>query len=200
MFHTSLWAWLRLRSRHWTASFPSSQQLSRPWPRLLRLGTWLSAFGIGRLAFPAVDGHLAPGPASLGWHQARAQCLRHQTAGFPALDAESTAISPGPFSDGRRREATLRRRGFDFSRQPLHFGPGFGFCGKTVKVVLASGPGCLSRHEQGRSQGFRIPADNFKLPNELARRGVCDSVGKSPAWRGLDVGFRNGPSGGRTDW
>ena len=43
-------------------------------------------------------------------------------------------------------------------------------------VVLARGPGCPSRHEPARSQGFRIPADNF--PNELAR--VCDSVGKSP--------------------
>ena len=32
-------------------------------------------------------------------------------------------------------------------------------------------------------QRFRIPADNF--PNELAR--VCDSVEKSPAWRGLDA-------------
>ena len=50
-------------------------------------------------------------------------------------------------------------------------------------VVLARGPGCPSLHE--RSQGFGIPADNF--PNELAR--VCDSVGKSPAWRGLDVAF-----------
>ena len=52
-------------------------------------------------------------------------------------------------------------------------------------VVLARGPGCPSRHEPARSQGFGIPADNF--PNELAR--VCDSVGKSPAWRGLDMAF-----------
>ena len=55
-------------------------------------------------------------------------------------------------------------------------------------VVLASGPGCPSRHEPARSrlQGFkfRIPADN--IPNELLAR-VCDSVGKSPAWRGLDA-------------
>ena len=54
-----------------------------------------------------------------------------------------------------------------------------------VMVVLARGPGCPSRHEPARSQRFRIPADNF--PNELAR--VCDSVGKSPAWRGLDAAF-----------
>ena len=48
-------------------------------------------------------------------------------------------------------------------------------------VVLARSPGCPSRHEPARSQGFQIPADNF--PNELAR--VCDSVpvGKSPTWR-----------------
>ena len=57
--------------------------------------------------------------------------------------------------------------------------------GSDVMVVLAHGPGCPSRHEPARSQGFGIPADNF--PNELAR--VCDSVGKSPAWRGLDVAF-----------
>ena len=54
-----------------------------------------------------------------------------------------------------------------------------------VKVVQARSPGCPSRHEPARSQGFQIPADNF--PNELAR--VCDSVGKSPAWRGLDAAF-----------
>ena len=54
-----------------------------------------------------------------------------------------------------------------------------------VMVVLARSSGCPSRHEPARSQGFPIPADNF--PNELAR--VCDSVGKSPAWRGLDVAF-----------
>ena len=38
-----------------TAGFPRSRRLSRPWPRLRRLGTGLSAFGIGRPAFPAVD-------------------------------------------------------------------------------------------------------------------------------------------------
>ena len=48
-------------------------------------------------------------------------------------------------------------------------------------VVLTRGPGCPSRQEPARSQRFGIPADNFS--NELAR--VCDSVGKSPAWRGL---------------
>ena len=50
-------------------------------------------------------------------------------------------------------------------------------------VVLAHSPGCLSGHEPAWSQGFAFPAD--KLPNQLARE--CDSVGKSPAWRGLDV-------------
>ena len=67
-------------------------------------------------------------------------------------------------------------------------GSGFGFCGTTVTVVLARSPGCPSRHdsEPARSQEFPIPVDNF--PNvELAC--VCDSVGKSPAWRGLDAAF-----------
>ena len=35
---------------------------------------------------------------------------------------------------------------------------------QSVIVVL---PGCPSRHEPARSQGFQIPADNF--PYELAR-------------------------------
>ena len=55
----------------------------------------------------------------------------------PALDGrlspQSTALSPGSLGDGRRRETTLRRRGFDFCRQPLLFGPGFaalGFLGR----------------------------------------------------------------------
>ena len=54
----------------------------------------------------------------------------------------------------------------------------------TVMVVLP-GLGCPSRHEPARSQGLPIPADNF--PNKLTR--VCDSAGKSPAWRGLDAAF-----------
>ena len=37
----------------------------------------------------------------------------------------------------------------------------------------------------GSVAGFPIPADN--IPNVLAR--VCDSEGKSPAWRGLDAAF-----------
>ena len=54
-------------------------------------------------------------------------------------------------------------------------------------VVLAHGPGCPSRNagEPARSQALPISADNF--PNEIAR--VCDSVGKSPAWRGLNAAF-----------
>ena len=54
-------------------------------------------------------------------------------------------------------------------------------------VVLTRSPGCPSRLEPARSQGSQapIPADNFS--NELAR--VCDSVGKSPAWRSLDAAF-----------
>ena len=44
--------------------------------------------------------------------------------------------------------------------------------------VMAVLPGCPSRHEPARSQGFQIPANNF--PNELAR--MCDSV--ESRWRG----------------
>ena len=122
-----------------------------------------SVGGFGRQAFPAVDRYPAPAPAaSVGWAPGSAPATLDGQ-----LSPQSTAISPGSLGDGRRREATLRRRGFDFCRQPLLFGPGFGFCGTTVMVVLARGPGCPSRHEPARSQGFGIPADNF--PNELAR-------------------------------
>ena len=61
---------------------------------------------------------------------------------FAALDGrlspQSTALSPGSPGGGRRREATLRRRGFDFCRYSLLFGPGFGFCGTTVMCVGVS--------------------------------------------------------------
>ena len=54
-------------------------------------------------------------------------------------------------------------------------------------VVPARSPGCPSpsRLEPARSQGFPIIRDIF--PDELAR--VCASVGKLPAWRGLDAAF-----------
>ena len=83
----------------------------------------------------------------------------------------------------------LWRHCFYYCRQPLLFWPGFGFCGTTLMVVLAPvarSPGCPSRPDSPEPalwQGFPIPADNF--PNELARVCQCDSVGKSPAWRGL---------------
>ena len=87
---------------------------------------------VGYDAFPVVDGYLAPGPASVGWAPGSAP-----SALDGRLSPQLTTISPGSLGDGRRREATLRRRGFDFCRQPLLFGPGFGFCGTTVMVVLA---------------------------------------------------------------
>ena len=91
-----------------------------------------SVGGFGRQAFPAVDRYPAPAPAaSVGWAPGSAPATLDGQ-----LSPQSTAISPGSLGDGRRREATLRRRGFDFCRQPLLFGPGFGFCGMTVMVVL----------------------------------------------------------------
>ena len=91
-----------------------------------------SVRGLGLSAFPAVDRYPAPGPASVGWAPGSAP-----SALDGRLSPQLTTISPGSLGDGRRREATLRRRGFDFCRQPLLFGPGFGFCGTTVMVVLA---------------------------------------------------------------
>ena len=63
-----------------------------------------------------------------------------------------------------------------------------------VMVVLpvASSPGCLSRHEQARSQGFPIPAENF--PNELAQfSGEVAGVARSRC--GLNFSLRYGPYG-----
>ena len=89
MFHTSLAllpfaGLLAERLRLWTEGFPRSRRLSRPWPRLRRLGTGLSAFGIGWPAFPAVDGYLARltrrrtaagGDASAAWLRLRSLSL-----------------------------------------------------------------------------------------------------------------------------
>ena len=95
----------------------------------------------------------------------------------------------------RRRRSRLARRWRRFDSAAaallllispfLLFGPGFGCCVTTVMVVLSRSPGGPSRLEPARWQGFPIPADNF--PDEIAR--MCDSVGKSPAWRGLDTAF-----------
>ena len=79
------------RLRLWTAGSPRSRRLSRPWPRPRRLGTGLRAFRSGRLAFPAVDGYLAPAPASVGWAPGSAPLALD---GW--LSQHSTAISPLP--------------------------------------------------------------------------------------------------------
>ena len=143
--------------------------------------------------FAALDGHLSlQSTANLALASPplagqRAQRLRHWTAGFPRSRRLSLLLQVTP---SRRRTAA----GGDASAMWLRLlsltllfrvGSGFGFCGTTVMVVLARGPGCPSRLKLTRSQGLPIPADNF--PNELAR--VCDSLGKSPAWRGLDAAF-----------
>ena len=70
-----------------------------------------SVRGIGRPAFPAVDGYLAPGPASLGWAPGSTPSTLDGR-----LSPQWTTISPGSPGGGRRWEATLRRRGFDFCR------------------------------------------------------------------------------------
>ena len=66
--------------------------------------------------FPAVDGYLAPqaGNASVGWAPGSAP-----SALDSRLSPQSTAISLGSLGGGRRRKATLRRRGFDFCRHHL---------------------------------------------------------------------------------
>ena len=156
MFHTSLAllpfaGLLAERLRLWTEGFPRSRRLSRPWPRLRRLGTGLSAFGIGWPAFPAVDGYLA-------------RLTRRRTA-----------------AGGDASAAWLRLLSLSSLLARVR-----------LWVLWDDRNGCSGPQSRlsesaraARSQGFSIPADNF--PNELAR--VCDSVGKSPAWRGLDAAF-----------
>ena len=80
MFHTSLAPLpfagrLAERLRHWTAGFPRSRRLSRPWPPLRRLGTGLRVL--------ALDGRLSPqstamSPGSLGGGQRREATLRRR--------------------------------------------------------------------------------------------------------------------------
>ena len=174
------------RRQHWTAGFPRSRRLSRPWPRLRRLGTGLSAFGIGQQAFHTVDCCLAPGPASEGWAPPhRAQRLRHWTvtAGFPR-----SRLLSRPAADGGG--GPLRRRGFD---SIAIFAFRVWLCWVLWEDVMVVLHGCPSRHEPARSQRFPIPRDDF--PNELAP--VCDSVGKSQAGRGLDATF---PSSSDSDF
>ena len=97
-----------------------------------------SVGGFGRQAFPAVDRYPAPAPAaSVGWAPGSAPATLDGQ-----LSPQSTAISPGSLGDGRRREATLRRR--DRLLSPTFaFRPSFGFCGTTVMVVLARRNGCF---------------------------------------------------------
>ena len=110
------------------------------WIRLPMLHTSLAplpfagrAFGIGRPAFPAVDGYLAPGPASVlvvGWTGLRAFGIATgKKDGRLSSSPQSTAISPGSLGGGRRREATIRRRGFNFGR-----------VASTSFALFASGP------------------------------------------------------------
>ena len=102
-------------------------------------------------------------------------------AAFPAVDGYLARLTWRLTAAGGDASAAWLR----LLSLSLLFGPEFGFCRTTVQVVLTRSPGCPSRQEPARSQGFPIPADNF--PNEVAR--VCDSAGKSPAWRCLEAAF-----------
>ena len=166
-----------LGTEYWTAGFPRSQRLSRPWLRLRWLGTRLSAFTEVRLCtagFPRShgDGYLAPGPASVGWAPGSAP-----SALDGRLSPQSTAISPlapppwlgtklrafgigrpaFPQSTGGDASAAWQRRGFDFCRYLCFSGLALGFFMTTVVLVL---PGCPSRHEATSRLGRR----NFQSP------------------------------------
>ena len=99
--------WSRMIGRPAFPSVDGSRRLSRPWPRLLWLGTGLSAFDIGRPAFPAI-------PAAVDGYLAHWQLTRRRTE-----------------AGGNASAAWLRLLSLS-----LLFGPGFGFCGTTVMVVL----------------------------------------------------------------
>ena len=77
----------------------------------------------------------------------------------------------------------MRHRRFPMPQPRLTFATNNFSKEDIVLVVLTRSTGCPSPPAQGL--GLPIPADNF--PNELAR--VCDSVGKSPRWRGLEAAF-----------
>ena len=146
-------------------------------------GGFASVRSIGRPAFPAVDGYLAPGPASVGWAQGSAPSSSALDGWLSPQSSRSRLLSRPAHSatdgGGRRRfvgVASTSVANLCFS------GLALGFVGRPLWLFW---PGCPSRHEPARPQGFQNPADNF--PNELAR--VCDSVGKSLAWRGLDTAF-----------
>ena len=102
------------------------------------------------------------------------------SAGF---SPQSTAISPGPLGGGRRREATLRRRGLDLCRRPLLFGPGFGFLWdyrnaySCPQSKLSESARARSVTLAGISNPCRVSADMF--PNEPARVNPWEV-----AWRG----------------
>ena len=132
-----------------SAGFPRSRRLSRPWTRLRRLGTGLRAFGIGRPAFPAVNGRATISPSSLG--------------------------------GGRRREATLRRRGFDFCRSHCFFGSRFGFCGTTVNWVRN---GCSARMSESARGYVTIAKWEGKAASRCRRlpQHTCWFIGKVVSW------------------
>ena len=77
---------------------------------------------IGRPAFPAVDGYLAPGPASLGWAPGSTP-----STWDCRLPPQWRASSLG---GGRRWEAKLRRRGFDFCHYLCFSVRALGFVGR----------------------------------------------------------------------
>ena len=95
---------------------------------------------IGRPAFPAVDGYLAPGPASLGSGWAPGSTPSTWDGRLPP---QSRASSLG---GGRRWEAKLRRPGFDFCRY---------LCFSVLALVLWDGRnGCSARLSESARAGL----------------------------------------------
>ena len=90
---------------------------------------------IGRPAFPAVDDYLAPGPASVGWAPGSAPS---------ALDPSSllSCSAHSAADGGRRRRFSGMLRLLSLS---LLFGPGFGFCGTTLRPAVPVFRVCTSR-------------------------------------------------------
>ena len=80
---------------------------------------------IGRPAFPAVDGYLAPGPASLGWAPGSTPSTLDGR-----LSPQSTALSPLASPPTWLGAFDFGRRGFDFCRYLCFSGLALGFVGR----------------------------------------------------------------------
>ena len=134
-----------------------------------------------------VQRHTLPRPVGgrrVGLLEQVALCLAQRRRRFIPLGsggASARSAAAAILLARRRRSRLARRRrrsirsaaarpvcggGIALATVALIIGPGFGFCGTTLMVVLARSPGCPSRPEPAWTQGFPFPADNF--PNELS--------------------------------